>query len=747
MRSKAVVYILIVLLGTSCPRAVSAALIDREAAVDLSAESLVHDQEKQIIVAEGEVELVQEGRILRADRIVYDLAKDEVVASGNIILNETNGDVHFADELALGNEMKDGFVRGLRSLLADGSRFTAESGERIGGTKIIMYDASYTPCEVCDKNPDKPPVWQLTANKVTYHEDENRISYNNARFELFGTPIAWTPYFSHPDGTIKQKTGLLTPHFGYDSELGLVVDNRYYWALAPHKDVTLGTMILTKEKPVIIGEYRYRWADAAAGLSGSITESGREDSVAGIGVSKKDETRGHVSGEGLWNIDERWRSGFNLDIASDDQYLRQYDFSNEDVLTNELYIERFSGRDYAAGRMLAFQDLRVREEKVEDQPNVLPEVVASFYGEPSRTLGGRWHVEASALGLHREGSGQDVSRAVLAADWQRRLVSDTGLVTTVTLSGRGDAYNIRDREEAASSSSQAGNSETETRAFAQAHVVSAYPMAKPIRNAQILIEPKVAVTAAPKIDIDPDIPNEDSKDVQIDASNIFQSNRFPGLDRIEDGSRATYGIKTGVYGHEGSHADVFVGQSFRFDDDNNPFPKGSGLSERESDIVGQVSARYKNRFGTDYRFQISSEQFTSQRHEVDAYARWRRLDLNAQYLHASALEGTEINDSREQIKGWGGYFLTNEWRVRGLIMQDLGMDHGLRKAEMGLDYIGQCIGVSGTYTRELTSDTTGDSGTKVMFRVSLKNLGELRTPGISLDNLIEDNEAIDGAAR
>ena len=37
------------------------------------------------------------------------------------------------------------------------------------------------------------------------------------------------------------------------------------------------------------------------------------------------------------------------------------------------------------------------------------------------------------------------------------------------------------------------------------------------------------------------IPNEDARAVDLEDSNLFALNRFPGYDRWEDGSRVTYG--------------------------------------------------------------------------------------------------------------------------------------------------------------------------------------------------------------
>lgn len=692
--------------------------------VDLSADRLEHDETGQTITAAGNVEMIQAGRILKADAITYNLATDTVTATGNIILNEPNGDIHFADSVTLNTEMREGFVQGLQSYLSNGGHFTASGGERTG-SDIIMTDAAYTPCE-CDTDQGGRPGWQIRAKEVVYHQAENRVAYKNAKLEILGVPVLWTPYFSHSDGKIKRKSGLLTPDIGYDSQLGAMITNSYYWDIAPNRDATVGVMAMTKEAPVAVGNYRHRFESAKFEAEGSLTKSGRTDSEAGVEVKQDDEVRGHLFAEGLWDINEKWRAGLDVEVASDDQYMRQYDFSSDDVLENEVYVERFSGRHYAAVRALAFQDIRVQEDKT-DQPNVLPEAEISFKGEPSSVLGGRWGLDLSALGLMRDGSNQDMARLSGTAGWHGRDVRSFGLMTTADLAVRGDAYYVADRDVAEPGSGRSNDGQ-EARAFPYAHLVSSLPLARPYERMQAVIEPVAALTLAPNINAeDSDIPNEDSQDVQIDASNLFEPNRFPGLDRIEDGSRATYGLRTGLYGYGGSYGDIFVGQSYRFNAENNPFPEGSGLTDQESDIVGQVAAGYDDDFGLNYRFQIDSRQMTSQRHEVDGFAHWGRLRLNSRYLFAKALEGTTISESREQLRNEASIDLSSRWRIRGGALHDLGADPGLREAMAGIDFFGCCVSVSTTAERTLTSDSSGDSGTEVMVRLGLKGLGGFQT--------------------
>ena len=701
--------------------------VDKGAPVDFTADSLEHDETGQIITARGHVELAQAGRILKADEVIYNLSTDTVMARGHIVLLETNGDIHFADEVELRDGMKSGFVTGMHSYLTEGGHFVAQRGVRDGNT-IVMSDASYTPCE-CDTDEEGDPAWQISADTVTYHEAENRISYKNAKFEIFGIPLGWLPFMSHPDGKVKQKSGVLAPQAGFDSDLGLVVTSNYYWALGADHDLTTGVMAMTNQAPVGVAEYRRRFQQADLALRGSTTYSDRTDSVAGVDVKQKDEWRGHLFADARWDINDKWRAGTSVELTSDDQYLRQYDFSNEDVLENEVFVERFSGRNYVIGRVLAFQDVRVQEQRT-DQPNVLPEVMASFIGEPNALLGGRWALDLSLLGLERDGNGQDMNRIVAKAGWQKRVVTDFGLVSTLDATVRGDAYMVRDNDIAVAGSGRSTEG-TETRAFPQVHLVSSYPVAKPLRKAQAVIEPIVALTAAPHVKEDSNIPNEDSQDVQLDASNLFEPSRFPGFDKLEDGVHATYGIRTGLYGYEGQFADLFVGQSYRFNERTNPFPDGSGLSEQESDFVGQFSAGHTGHYGLNYRFQLNNDDFGSRRHELDAFAKWDRFSWNTRYLFAKGLEGTELSESREQINNGLSYRVTRNWRMRASAQNDLGDNPGLRRASVGFDYSGCCLSFSANAVRNLTDDSSGDSGTDITFRLGLKGLGDFQSGGDS----------------
>jgi len=704
---------------TGFPAQTPAAPRGDQAPVDLTADSLSHDDATNIITASGNVMLVQADRILRADEITYDLGNGEVLATGNVVLNEPNGDIHLSQKVRLSNAMKDGFVEQLYTQMADGSRLWAEDGTRDNATVITMNEARYTACVPCGEAPDATPAWQIKADKVIHNKDDKTIAYKNATLELFGVPSFYTPYFSHPDGSVDRKSGFLPPTLGYKSELGAFIGTQYYWNMARNRDATIGLMAMSEENPLLTAQYRQRWNKAALLIDSGITHSGRIDRSNGERIAIDDELRGHLFAEGLWDINRKWRAGFDIEYASDDQYLRQYDFDSEDVLENEIYAERFSGRNYVVGRLQKFQDLRIDNNV--DQPAVLPELIASFIGEPGAVplIGGRWDAHASFLGLQREGDEQDMNRAIVELGWKRRFVSDFGLVSEIDADLRGDLYNVRDLDPALN----VGDSSTETRGFVQIHMQTSYPIQRRFEKFQARIEPIVSLSIAPNIKLDPEIPNEDSQDVQIDASNLFARSRFPGFDRVEDKSRVTYGVRTGLYGYDGSHINIFGGQSRRIEDEGNPFPAGSGLDTQESDYVGEISGTYKDNLWLNYRFQLDNDTLKSQRHEVDFYGTNKRFDLGARYLFAQALPDSIISESREQLEVYSGYYMTPRWRMRAGGTQDLGDRPGLREAFLGIDYFGECLFLSLTGERELTDDASGDSGTEILFRIGLKNLG------------------------
>ena len=77
-----------------------------------------------------------------------------------------------------------------------------------------------------------------------------------------------------------------------------------------------------------------------------------------------------------------------------------------------------------------------------------------------------------------------------------------------------------------------------------------YPVISRHKQNYILIEPIIQGFIAPKGGNPDSIHNLDSIDLELSDYNLFSSNRFAGLDRIEEGSRINLGMKYNIHSHK-----------------------------------------------------------------------------------------------------------------------------------------------------------------------------------------------------
>ena len=232
--------------------------IQSDAPVLFKADQLRNEQKIGLVVATGNVEFTQNGRTLLADSVTYNRRTDTVTANGNISLLEPTGEVVFADYIELTGNMRDGVIENMRVRMSDNSRIAAAGGRRIGGMRTEFRKAVYSPCELCEKDPTRAPIWQVKASRVSHDQETKDVTYRNAFLEFYGIPVMYTPYLSHPDPTVERRTGFLVPTYGSDSELGTLVSTPYYFDIAPNMDATVTPIVTTNEGVVGSGEFRHR---------------------------------------------------------------------------------------------------------------------------------------------------------------------------------------------------------------------------------------------------------------------------------------------------------------------------------------------------------------------------------------------------------------------------------------------------------------------------------------------------------
>ncbi len=674
-----------------------------------TADSIDHDRQLGIVTARGNVEIVQGERVLRADLVSFNQKADLLTATGNIALIEPGGEVIFADHVELTGDFKTGAIENIRILLADNARLAAVDGRRIGGNVMELNKAVYSPCRKCLAS-DGTPLWRIKAIKVTHNKAEQVVEYRDAWLEFMGVPVAYTPYLSHPDPSVKRKSGLLVPRFGNDTELGVVIETPYYFNIAPDKDATLRPIFTSKEGLVLAGEYRQRFAGGRLRTDVSLTN--------GSTVDGGDEIRGHIFGETRFDLDDTWRIGADVQLASDDTYLRRYNFNVLDTLTNRAFIEGFRGRSYARAEGFFWRGLRQNDDPG-TTPIVAPLVSYSFVGDPGR-YGGRWGMDANLMVLTKK-EGADSRRLSLRTSWELPHISSTGEVWHLFADLRTDAYWVSDVR-------KPGRAATDLSSGLSGRIMPTigldwrFPFARSSGSVTQIIEPVAGVILSPNGGNPDKIPNEDSQNFEIDDTNLMSRNRFTGLDRVESGQRIYYGLHFSANGASG-YSDAFVGQSYRLRPDTSLTPS-SGLDDNFSDFVGRVNIRPNLPMQLQYRFRIDKDKLTARRSEVLATFGPPAFKISLDYAFFGQGSGSgEFND-REELTAALRSQLTSKWAAYASTRRDLESGSTLSN-QFGLEYVCDCFTFGIDYIRTFTQDRDIRPSEKIFFRFIFKNLGSV----------------------
>ncbi len=704
-------------LGAGCDgaRAATARLSSAEPVL-LKADQVSYDRTRNLVMAQGHVELDQGKRILLADSIVYDQSTGKVTARGHVRLLEENGNVLFAQYVELTDRMRDGFVRDARILFPDNSRAAAYSAVRTNGVKTVFSHAVYTACDVCALHPDEPPLWQIKAESIVHNEDTHEITFHNAFFDVFGVPVLYTPYLREPDPTVKRKTGFLVPSFSSDSQLGFVTRLPFYIPINPSLDLTLTPIITSSDGEVLNAEIRQRTANGQYDIDGSLARTNRVDSN-GNALSGQ-QWRGHVQGYGRFNLSDQWRTGFDIFRASDPTYLKQFRFSNVDTLTSRAFLEGESGRNYAAVNAYAFQGL-LAGDSAGVLPYVLPALDYAYAGVPGRD--GYFSFDANALSIYRT-QGLDTRRLSTTAAWTLPFVTAGGSVFRVKAALRSDVYSVT----AGNYSTGAGivdfpYSGLAHRVDPSATVHWRYPLIREAGGMTEMIEPILMVTTMPNGGNPANLPNEDSQNFQFNDLNLFSSDPYPGLDRVPGGTRAAYGLHAAVFNSGGAYADALFGQSA--ETSPGAFPRGSGLDKKLSDYVGRVMFEPSALFEITDRFRLNSRELGVNANELYLNFGPPYQKFGVYYTNLSSQAAISEYGVRRQIGISSMSQITRRWQLVADWEHAFGSSDNTLTTNVQLRYNDECLHLSLIYSRSNILFRNLPPSTSFTVRVKLAHFG------------------------
>lgn len=705
--------------------------------IEFQSDELTFDDKSNVVTATGNVVVAREGQKLTADKVVYDRGTGKVVATGNVLAEDSDGGKIVAPEVELNDTLKDGVIENVLLVLADNSRLAANSAVRRNGVTTLDH-AIYSPCSVVDADSGCPktPLWAIKAVRVVHDPARKRVFYRNARLEMLGVPIAVFPRLSHPDSFDSNQSGLLSPNIRYSRELGGELEIPYYWSIAPDRDLTATARVYTGVNPVIGLEYRQLFDAGPIRIAGRMTYAPGDaiDPVTGDIIQTSSRFRGYLEANGQLSHGDwmggGWRSSFSTRLTTDDNFPGRYQISLDDTLRTTYALERFRDNSYISIGGWAFQSLR-RSDGEARTPLALP-LIDVRWRPQQKILGGSLLVVANSLGIYRS-EGQRMARALSYAQWDRALITGMGQRITFTGLVRGDIYHVSDSA-LADDAPYAGKNGWQGRVIPLAAVDIEWPLMGPMGGGTQVLTPRVQFVASTTT-ANANIPNEDSRAIDLEETNLFSLNRFPGYDRWEGGGRVTYGMDW-KWNRPKLEVMAQFGQSYRLDDQKEIFPEGTGLTSRFSDFVGRVSVRYGPYVEVVQRLRLDHSSLAVRRSETDVSLGSRSTYVTVGYLNFNRDIDLEDLVDHEELRFGGRLAFARYWAVFGSAVIDLtkgteGKDYLAAESDgyqpirhrIGLAYADECFDFSVTWRRNYVDNPNARRGNTFLFSISLKNLG------------------------
>jgi len=695
--------------------------------IGFEANRIDYDYEKDVVTASGNVRVARQGERLVADEVVWDRAAGTVIARGDVALVNKNGDKAYADEMDVTENLRDGVIANLLIVTAKNNRLAAEKGTRSGDV-YVLESAAYTPCRVEDDDGcPKEPTWQIQADRVVLDEARERVRYDNARVKLFGFPIIPLPGLRHSIGD-DGSSGLLVPYVGYDGRNGFEVAVPYYWRLASNRDLTIKPHVYSGVLPMLEGNYRALLSNGAYQVTGFATVS-EVTPVSTPGAPTDERFRGYFAASGKFQLDPLWSASGSLRYASDRTFLNRYDISHEDRLRSTINLERTGTRSYLSIAGWDFQSLRANVDAGQ-VPIAIPAIDYRLR-TTDPLLGGSVQIQLNSLAILRS-AGQDTQRAFAGFTWTQSRLTKFGQELTLTGYARADVYHSA-QNELSPTLIYRGESGWQTRGIAALALDMRWPFIGRAMGGTQRVVPRVQLVVAPRIS-NLRLPNEDSRAIDLEDSNLFALNRFPGYDRYEDSSRVTYGFDYRL-DRPNFNLDATIGQSYRLDERATVLPEGTGLSDRLSDIVGRWQLRYKDFLQFTHRFRLDKSNLAVRRNEIEATVGSRKTYAEVGYLRLNRNITTGVEDLRdvEEIRLGARVAFAKNWSVFGSTNIDLTgpnddpqtTQSGFEpvRSRLGIAYEDDCLEMGLTWRRDYQTVGDAQRGNSFQLRLVFKNLG------------------------
>ena len=684
--------------------------------IGFEADNVVVDQADGSLFATGNVELKQANNTLRADEVTYYRNQNKAIARGNVVHIDGDGTVTNAAIMEIDTEFSHILAETIISNFTTGEWLSADQADRIAGDRGIFDASRFTPCK-CDFLNGERPLWDIKASQSVRNEKTQTITHYNMRMSVLNVPIGYLPFLSHPDWTVRRRSGVLTPSFIISSDLGFTPSIPYYQIIDETSDVEFTTYKYQYRGLGVKSRYRKLWDRAE--LNATIYTANVET------YKKNRELVGAVDATYASRIGNGWDIRANLRRASQDTFMRRYDFNDDTSLKSTISATRTIDNRYYRVEASDRQSL-LASDKTLNEPTVLPSI---FYEKTEKGWRGnqKFRTELSAVQLDND-QGHDMARwsgiFEVAEDFDLPLG-----IANYEANVSGNYYSIHTKPDSAATS--LGDISFVTPALS---VGWRLPIAVVGANRTAIFEPQARLAFIGGKDRTSAIPNRDASDYRIDEANLFLLNRYQGKDYILPGTRADIGVSATTNDNFLGDVSGFFGVSRRLSGKTS-----AGLNtdqgDKYSDYVASLTINPANSLNLRWSGRLSSKDLTLNESKTSLSSALGTGSLSVTHNQLAKAYFASSDDDREELSASYSQSLIGGWQFSATQLWDLSYGKTRRKkSTAALSWNGgvqDCLYVTINYEHDPVADRDVSAVDQLNFVIGFKNLGAISQSAVS----------------
>ena len=684
--------------------------------IGFEADNVVVDQADGSLFATGNVELKQANNTLRADEVTYYRNQNKAIARGNVVHIDGDGTVTNAAIMEIDTEFSHILAETIISNFTTGEWLSADQADRIAGDRGIFDASRFTPCK-CDFLNGERPLWDIKASQSVRNEKTQTITHYNMRMSVLNVPVGYLPFLSHPDWTVRRRSGVLTPSFIISSDLGFTPSIPYYQIIDETSDAEFTTYKYQYRGLGVESRYRKLWDKAE--LNATVYTANVET------YKKNRELVGAVDATYASRIGNGWNIKANLRRASQDTFMRRYDFNDDTSLKSTVMATRTIDNRYYSVEASDRQSL-LASDKTLNEPTVLPSI---FYEKTEKGWRGNqlFRTELSAVQLDND-QGHDMARwsgiFEVAEDFELPLG-----IANYEANITSNYYSIHTKPDSAATS--LGDISFVTPALS---VGWRLPIAVVGANRTAIFEPQARLAFIGGKDRTSAIPNRDASDYRIDEANLFLLNRYQGKDYILPGTRADIGVSATTNDNFFGDVSGFFGVSRRLS-----VKTSAGLNtdqgDKDSDYVASLTVNPANSLNLRWSGRLSSKDLTLNESKTSLSSALGTGSLSMTHNQLAKAYFASSDDDREELSASYSQSLIGGWQFSATQLWDLSYGKTIRKkSTAALSWNGgvqDCLYITINYEHDPVADRDVSAVDQLNFVIGFKNLGAISQSAVS----------------